>query len=93
MKKVILLLFITLFYTCNKNDDDCANSVIITNTAPSCDGWGIIVSGTKYPSMNIPDQFKEAGLVVCATYELYDDLRLCVCCGGKYADIKKMSRK
>ena len=66
---------------------------MITNTAPGCNQWGIVENGNKYPSLNIPDEFKEAGLEVCADYELYDDLRFCPCCGGQYANIQKMSRK
>src|SRR5438105_8367335 len=73
----------------NKNNDDCTG-VTITNSAPGCGGWGIIVSGTKYPSNNIPSQFQQDGISVCASYELYQDPRMCACCGGTWADIKSM---
>ena len=74
---------------CKKNKENCS-TVTITNTAPGCGGWGIVVNGTKYPSGNIPAQFQQDGLSVCANYKLYEDMRLCACCGGTWADIKSM---
>jgi hypothetical protein len=71
---------------CKKNKQDC-NMVTITNSAPGCGGWGIEVNGTKYPSSNIPPEFQQNGLTACAKYELYEDLRLCPCCGGTWANI------
>jgi hypothetical protein len=88
----ISLIFITLQnISCIKNKGTNCSTVTITNSAPGCGGWGIIVNGTKYPSGNIPTQFQQDGLSVCANYELYQDMRLCACCGGTWADIKSMS--
>ena len=86
----VLTLFLIVF-ACTKEKDTC-NQAIITNRAPGCGGWGIIVSGIKYPSKNIPDQFKQDGLLVCTEYDLYDDLTMCPCCGGKWANIQSMQR-
>ena len=89
MKSVfIFLLSILLLCSCKKNN---CKTTTITNSAPGCNGWGIIVNGTKYPSSNIPTQFQHDGIQVCAEYELYDDLRLCSCCGGTWANIKSMT--
>lgn len=77
-----------LVFSCQK-EKDC-EVVTITSSAPGCDGWGIIVNNKKYPSKNIPDQFRQDGLTVCAVYGFYDDPRMCICCGGKWADIKTM---
>jgi hypothetical protein len=74
---------------CQKNKENCS-MVTITNSAPGCGGWGIVVNGTKYPSGNIPTEFQQDGLSVCANYQLYQDMRLCFCCGGTWADIKSM---
>jgi hypothetical protein len=78
---------------CAKNDQprDCS-AVTITNSAPGCGGWGIVVNGTKYPSGNIPQEFQQDGLIVCASYALYEDMRMCVCCGGTWANIKSMRK-
>jgi hypothetical protein len=73
----------------NSNKTDCT-TVTITNAAPTCNGWGIIVNGTKYPSRNIPLQYQQNNLIVCATYVFYEDPAMCPCCGGTYADIKSM---
>jgi hypothetical protein len=89
---LIILLSVILLTSCSKDsktNDDCT-AVTITNTAPGCGGWGIVLNGTKYPSRNIPDQFKQDGLTVCINYELYQDLSLCPCCGGTWADIKSI---
>ena len=91
---VTLLLFLTL--ACRRSDDDqgvpCTN-VTITNAATGCGGWGIIYNGVKYPSCNIDDAFKTDGLVVCAHFNLYEDLALCPCCGGTWAEILSMQTR
>jgi hypothetical protein len=90
---IILVCLVLQCIACSKTGEDPnkdCTAVTITNTAPACDQWGIVVNGTKYPSLNIPDQFKQDGLMVCAVYEFYFDARACACCGGQYADIKSM---
>lgn len=86
---IILFLVMSINIGCQKNEDKC-NVVTITNTAPGCGGWGIVVNGTKYPSANIPVELQQPGIFVCAEYILYQDMRMCACCGGTWADIKKM---
>ena len=85
----LLLGFVILSTACKKNSDNCT-VVIITNSAPGCGGWGIVVNGVKYPSRNIPPIYQQPGIFVCADFVLYDDAALCVCCGGTWADIKTM---
>jgi hypothetical protein len=88
---IILACMVINSTACKKNNNKTnCTTVTITNTAPGCGGWGIIVNGTKYPSRNIPLQYQQNNLVVCADYELYDDKALCGCCGGTWADIKSM---
>jgi len=91
MRYLYLIAFLLLFQNiaCKKKTDNCS-IVTITNQAPSCTGWGIIVNGTKYPSGDIPIQFQQPGIFVCADYEVYDDMRMCACCGGKWAHIISM---
>jgi len=78
--------------SCRKNDNSSCSVVIITQNGTPCSTWGIIINGTTYPSLNIPGEFQNEGESVCANYELYDDMRLCVCCGGKWANIKSMKK-
>jgi hypothetical protein len=91
---IILCCLVLQNVACNKNKEEVGNcnAVTITNTAPGCGGWGIVVSGTKYPSANIPSEFQQDGITVCSDYELYVDARLCACCGGTWANIKSMKR-
>jgi hypothetical protein len=77
-----ILLGIT---ACNKKDQ--CSTVTITQTGTPCSGWGINVNGQTYPSNTIPADFQKEGLVVCAGYTLFEDLRMCACCGGTWADI------
>jgi hypothetical protein len=82
---------------CRKsNDCDCsgtAECAIITQVQSACNSFGIKLSnGEEYPSATIPDEFKVNGLRVCVQYTLYDDMRLCACCGGKWATIQKISK-
>jgi len=62
--------------------------VIITQHGTVCTTWGINVNGQVYPSNDIPAGFQQEGIQVCAEYELYEDMRLCPCCGGTWARIK-----
>jgi hypothetical protein len=94
MKSAILLLALGFLAGCKHDKDEtCPGAVTITSSAPGCNGWGIVVQGIKYPSRNIPDTFKQDDLQVCARYEIYDDLSLCACCGGKWANIISMTRR
>jgi len=86
---IILACLVINAADCKKSKGDCT-SVTITNVSPGCPGWGILVKGTIYPSNNIPLAFQQNNIVVCATYELYEDMRMCVCCGGTRANIKTM---
>jgi len=91
---IIIYAFLAIqFVGCTKADKhrDCT-VVTISNSAPGCGGWGIVVHGVKYPSGNIPQEFQQDGMMVCANYELYEDMRMCVCCGGTWADIKSMRK-
>ena len=91
MKYLFIMLFFLVIQhiSCKKSGNNCS-VVTITNSAPGCGGWGIIVNGIKYPSSSIPSQFQQDGKTVCATYDLYDDMRACACCGGVWAQIKSM---
>jgi hypothetical protein len=79
-------------FTCSKSEiDNTCEKVIVTQNGTVCNVWGIRVDEkTVYPSNTIPEQFKQEGLVVCADYKLYEDLRSCACCGGTWADIITM---
>ena len=91
--RYLLVVFVLLLFqavACKKNNNNCSK-VIITNTAPGCTGWGIVVNGTKYPSRDIPSQFQQPGIFVCAEYDLYDDMTMCACCGGTWAHIISMT--
>jgi hypothetical protein len=89
----IVVIAATLFIACTKQKSDKHCSVVtITDSAEGCGGWGIVVNGTKYPSGNIPVEFQQDGLTVCADYELYEDLRMCICCGGTWVNIKSIKK-
>ncbi|HEX6332975.1 MAG TPA: hypothetical protein VFZ78_02045 [Flavisolibacter sp.] len=84
------LLMAALLFSCDKKCDDGCTPATITQSAPTCEGWGIVVNGVTYSSLNVPVNFREAGRVVCVEYRLYEDARKCACCGGTYADILSM---
>lgn len=85
---VIIILFAAPFFFSCKKKTGC-NTATITKTGTLCSKWGIQVD-KAYPSLNIPDEFKQEGLKVCVEYELFEDLRLCVCCGGIWANVKSI---
>ncbi len=92
MKKILIAICSLALLTtaCQKRNNDCT-IVIVTQSGTPCSTWGIKVNGNTYPSNSIPVSFQQEGITVCANYELYDDMRACVCCGGTWAKINSMS--
>ncbi len=92
MKYVIILVLyiITGNISCSKKNS-CTWVTITKSTAP-CTLWGIKVNDQVYPSGNIPATYQQEGLVVCAEYTLYQDMRLCACCGGTWANISAIDK-
>ena len=85
------LIILALFLGCKRDKAGSAcTQVTITDSAPPCRQWGINVNGQVYPSKNIPDSFRQNGKPVCADFVLYQDMALCPCCGGTFANIISM---
>jgi len=80
MRMLAIILFIFLLPGCKKHKD--CTQVVVTLTAPSCSHVGVIINDTKYPTDDLPAQYAEEGRIICIDYTFYEDMRLCVCCGG-----------
>jgi hypothetical protein len=96
MRSLVIIVSLFFILGCSGSgkglEEPCKNpNATITNKAPSCQGWGIVVGGIVYPAKNIPVEFRINGLNVCATYDLFMDPAMCPCCGGTYANILTMS--
>jgi len=91
MRQTVSLIFALsmLVPACRKEEQKCKQAIVSNSVGP-CGNWGIVVEGSRYPSSNIPDRFKKDGLQVCASYNLFEDMRMCACCGGTWADITSM---
>ena len=89
---IVLVVILTALISCHKKTEnsDCV-AVTVTQSGAACSGWGIKVNNITYSSANIPSGFQQEGLRVCANYTLYEDMRLCACCGGTWATINSMS--
>lgn len=87
----ILTLVVLTISGCEK--DDC-NKVTITRvgTGTACAEWAIKQNADTYRVDSIPAQYQQEGMVVCADYNLYEDLRMCPCCGGVRASIISISK-
>ncbi|MGB3008312.1 MAG: hypothetical protein WBC06_17485 [Chitinophagaceae bacterium] len=86
---IIFSSFLFAITSCNKKEQ--CNTVTITQSGTPCSLWGIKVNNQVYPSNTIPIDFQKEGLVVCAGYTLFEDLRMCACCRGTWADITFIS--
>lgn len=86
---IIFCFFFLGITACNKKDQ--CNTVTITQIGTPCSAWGIKVNSQIYPSNTIPANFQKEGLEVCAGYTLFEDMRMCACCGGTWADITFIS--
>src|SRR5689334_10852469 len=84
----IFLAGMVLQSACHKKH---CNLVRITKTGTPCSVWGIKSGSNIYPADSITDQFKQEGIEVCADFELFEDLRLCACCGGTWAKIHSLN--
>ena len=83
-------LLLILFTSCKKNSNtDCTNA-IVTFKATNCKHVGVIISGTTYPTDDLPDQYAIDGKNICIEYSIYDDPRMCMCCGGTYVHVIKV---
>ena len=61
-----------------------------------CDPNGYVIQlngGPVYPPDDLPTSFQQAGLNVCLTYTVYEDLRMCACCGGTRIKIQDIVRR
>jgi hypothetical protein len=86
---ILILILIVLTLSCSKSK---CKKAIVTETGTPCAFWGIKINNQIYPADSIPQAFKTEGTVVCVDYELYEDMRLCACCGGTWAKIISMRR-
>lgn len=89
MKLIIALgvVFVACL-SCMKNNS-CANAEII-KTHGICffdTTWGIKLGKNIYVADSIPTEFQQPGLQVCVQYHLYEDMRMCPCCGGTHAQV------
>ena len=61
-----------------------------------CDQNGYVIQldgGPTYPPDSLPAGFRQAGLPVCLMYTVYEDPRLCLCCGGTRITIQQIVRR
>ena len=91
MKSIFFVfLFILLVSSCKKNLNTDCTSVTVTFKATNCKHVGVIINGTTYPTDDLPDQYAIDGKNICIEYSIYDDPRMCICCGGAYVHIIKV---
>ena len=95
MKKIFFVfLFVGLFFSCKKNtlptDNATCTNVTVTFTTGACKHAAVIIDNKTYPTENLPDSLTVEGKKLCIEYTFYDDVRACVCCGGRYVNIIKV---
>ncbi|MCI1188066.1 hypothetical protein MON38_11600 [Hymenobacter sp. DH14] len=61
-----------------------------------CDQNGYVIqldAGAAYPPDSLPANLQQSGLRICLTYTLYEDPRMCACCGGTRLKIGQIQRQ
>ena len=61
-----------------------------------CDANGFLLQltgGATLPPDDLPSTFQQPGLKVCLAYTVYEDLRMCPCCGGTRLKIQRIQRQ
>jgi hypothetical protein len=84
---LIIIALVAATTGCTKNRCKAAT---VTQTGTPCSVWGIKINNNTYPADSIPSYFKTEGAVFCVDYELYQDMRVCACCGGTWVKIISM---
>lgn len=94
MKFLSTLICISFLLTGCKKSGTC-QSAEITKMFPGtpCEKWAIKVQDTIYSAPNLPVEYEQNGLMVCVTYTLYNDPKMCACCGGITADITSIQKR
>ena len=88
MKNIIaILLIFSLSAGCKKNSSKSCTDAVVTLVPDPCKHVSVIFNGKTYSTDDLPDQYAVEGKNICIEYSLYEDVRLCVCCGGTKAHI------
>jgi hypothetical protein len=91
MRKLICIFSIWILLAACEKSQKCPETVLITQEGTPCHAWGIKVGSNIYPVDTIPANFQQDNIPACVEYELYQDARACVCCGGTWARIIAIS--
>ena len=69
-------------------------TVVQGGTLCNANGYLIRVDGgTTYTPDGLPVSFQQNGVRVCVVYTIYQDLRMCPCCGGTRMKIQQIARQ
>ena len=90
MKYYFLILAVLFLTNIDCSKKSCQTATVVKTTG-ACSTWAIKVNTNIYPADSIPDRFKRDGASFCVDYSLYEDYRLCACCGGTRAKIISIS--
>ena len=93
-------LLLTGLTTCkHETPAPCATgltSATVVHGRNMCDQNGYVIrlaDGTTYPPDALPADFQQVGLKVCLSYSVYEDPRLCACCGGTRLRIQQIQQQ
>ena len=94
MKQVFKIMLVTVILIGCKKSNTCENAEITKMfKGTACEKWGISIGSNVYAAPNLATEFEKDSLKVCVTFKLYDDLKMCPCCGGTTADIISIERR
>lgn len=94
MKFLSMLICISIGIAGCKKSDTCQSAEISKMfQGTACEKWAIKVQNNIYPAPDLPVEYEQNGLEVCVTYKLYDDLKMCPCCGGTTANIISIQKR
>lgn len=85
MKYLLFILFTLCISACRK--DKCTDAFVTLKGATACKDTSIVISGITYRSDNLPSQYAIEGNHICIQYYLYEDRKMCLCCGGTIVHI------
>ena len=88
----VLLLLCFVINGCKKDNNTCQDAEVV-HFDLMCSPWGIQVGNNAYVADGLPAEYEQDGLKVCVKYRLYNDLKMCPCCGGTRAQIFSIERR
>lgn|SRR5690242_7040429 len=93
MKRICMLMLAIFGLCCNKPNRCTDAQITKIFRGTGCEKWGVGIGTKVYPVQGLPSEYEKDSLQVCIVYKLYEDPRMCPCCGGTTVEIISIEKR